>query len=117
MKLVTELNLQEWVIFLGFVSNPYPWYKNADLFVLSSDKEGFVNVITEALACGTRVVSTDCGPASEILLGDLSKGISPKGDAQLLAKNIVKYIDNPINPTIESVEWLSFILLWINRWH
>ncbi len=107
-KLVNSLNLSERVIFPGFVDNPYPWYKNAALFVLSSDTEGFVNVITEALACGTPVVSTNCGPADEILLGRLAEGIVPKGDAQALANKIALYIDKPVAPCREDVEFLSF---------
>lgn len=107
-KLITELELTDYVVMPGFVSNPYPWYKNAKLFVLSSDFEGFVNVITEALACGTPVVSTDCGPAHEILKGRLGNAITPKGEYIPLANKINEYLIEPIFPTYEDIEWLSF---------
>lgn len=56
------------IVFLGNQSNPYKYMKKASLFVLSSNNEGFPNVIIEAMACGLPVVSANCktGP-SEIL--------------------------------------------------
>jgi len=107
-KLINNLGIEDLVIMPGFINNPYPWYKKAKLFVLSSDNEGFVNVITEALACGVPVISTDCGPAYEILKGKLSAGISPKGDFIKLSNKINAYIDNPVIPTRKDIEWLSF---------
>lgn len=66
--LVLQLGLVDRVTMPGFVVDPYPWFRSADLFVLSSQWEGFGNVIVEALECGVPIVSTDClsGPA-EIL--------------------------------------------------
>src|SRR4051812_4909840 len=48
------------VIFTGFVRNPSDYIATANLFVLSSDYEGFGNVLVEAMRLGVSVVSTDC---------------------------------------------------------
>ena len=63
-----ELGVLDDVNFLGFCENPLPYIKRASALILSSRYEGFGNVLVEALAVGTPVISTDCpyGPA-EIL--------------------------------------------------
>ena len=58
--LVQQLNIEQDVAWLGFVDNPFVYMKQATVFVLSSLWEGFGNVVVEALATGTPVVSTDC---------------------------------------------------------
>jgi len=80
------LGLKDHVHFGGFVSAPGPFYRAAGLFVLSSAWEGFGNVIVEALAAGTPVVSTDCrsGPA-EILENGRYGRLVPVADHQALA--------------------------------
>lgn len=87
--LADDLGIADRVIFAGFHSDPSPFYRSADLFVLSSDYEGFGNVIAEALAGGTPVVSTDCpsGP-SEILDGGRYGTLVPVGDVEALADAI-----------------------------
>lgn len=87
LSLARELGVTDRVIFAGFHPDPTPFYKTADLFVLSSNDEGFGNVIVEALACGTPVVSTNCpsGPA-EILENGKWGRLSPVGDADALAE-------------------------------
>lgn len=67
-KQAKELNIEEKVIFLGFMENPYIYFSQADLFVLSSLREGFGHVLAEALATGVPIVSTNCKPgAVEVL--------------------------------------------------
>jgi glycosyltransferase involved in cell wall biosynthesis len=85
--LIADYGLQDRVVVAGFQANPYPWLAKAELLVLCSDHEGLPNVLIEALACATRVVSTDCpsGP-SEILSGELARHLAPCDDAAALAQ-------------------------------
>lgn len=62
--LVRELQLEKSVVFAGS-QNPFPYYKAADLTLVTSDFEGYGMVIIEALASGCPVVSLDVGVASE----------------------------------------------------
>lgn len=99
--LADELGLTSQVIFAGFHPDPTPFYQTADLFVLSSDYEGFGNVIVEALGCGTPVISTDCpsGPA-EILENGKYGCLVPVGDAQALADAMQQALTTPHDPAI-----------------
>lgn len=83
----------------GFVDNPLPWLRRAAMFVLSSRFEGFGNVLVEALACGTPVVSTDCphGP-SEILEGGTYGTLAPVGDAQALGEAMLATVAEKPDP-------------------
>ena len=95
-QLSKELGIQNSVQFLGFVVNPFSYMANASVLVLSSRWEGFPNVLTEALACGTPVVATDCpsGPA-EILENGRYGFLAPVGDPQALADAIIKTLSCP----------------------
>lgn len=84
--LAADLGLEGRVLMPGYVASPGPWLGSADLFVLSSDYEGFGNVLVEALGAGLPVVSTDCpsGPA-EILENGRYGRLVPVGDEAALA--------------------------------
>jgi glycosyltransferase involved in cell wall biosynthesis len=94
--MIAERGLSERVVVAGARQNPYNWMRKAAAVVLSSDREGFPNVIPEALICGTPVVSTDCpsGPR-EILRGELASWLSPRGDPAALARNIERVLSSP----------------------
>jgi glycosyltransferase involved in cell wall biosynthesis len=89
--LANELDVSSRIRMPGFFRDPNPFYATSDLFVLSSDYEGFGNVVVEALGWGVPVVSTDCvsGP-SEILGGGKYGLLTPVGDEQALASAIAK---------------------------
>lgn len=75
------LGLNGRVRFFGYHANPYKVMAASDLLVLSSDREGLGNVIVEALYCGLRVVSTDCGKGiHDILLENQYGSIVPCND-------------------------------------
>jgi glycosyltransferase involved in cell wall biosynthesis len=66
--LIDRLGLRSRIRLLGSVPNPFPYMKAAKALIVTSEFEGFCNVLAEAMACGTPVISTDCpfGPG-EIL--------------------------------------------------
>jgi glycosyltransferase involved in cell wall biosynthesis len=80
---------------VGFKQNPYPYIKHARALVLSSDFEGFGNVIVESLICGTPVAATRCphGP-EEILTGDLAVGLADLTE-ESLAQAIDRVVSSP----------------------
>lgn len=85
-----QLGVADNTAFVGFVTDPRAYMRRASLLALSSAWEGFGNVLVEAMACGTPVVSTDCphGPR-EILDGGRYGALVPVGDHQALADAIL----------------------------
>ncbi len=57
-KLAEDLNLSNKVCFLPFDKNPFKYLRNADMFVLSSNFEGFPVVLAEATSLGIPFVGT-----------------------------------------------------------
>ena len=81
--------------FVGFQNNPYSFFAQADLFILSSRFEGVPNVVLEALACATPVISTPVGGIKD-LLGGIEGCFIAKGiNAEDLAEAITQWVDIP----------------------
>lgn len=96
---INSLELNELISMPGFIANPHPYLRNSDLFVLSSAWEGLPNVLLEAMAYGTSVISTDClsGP-SEILESGRLAPLVPVGDVDAMAQAMISVLDNPQDP-------------------
>jgi glycosyltransferase involved in cell wall biosynthesis len=94
-NLANELNIKDYVEFAGFQKNPWAWVSKAKIFVLSSDYEGFGNVIVEAMACGTPVISTNClsGP-NEIITHGKNGLLVPPADEKALAEAMRSLLEN-----------------------
>jgi glycosyltransferase involved in cell wall biosynthesis len=89
-----RLSLNEAVHLPGFQSNPFPYFKHADLFVLPSRFEGLPLVVLEALAVGTPVVASDCPGALREILGDCPRAwLVPPSDPKALAEGIVSAVN------------------------
>lgn len=98
-QLVTSLGLADHVVLPGFANDPWPFYASADLFALTSDYEGFGNVLIEAMHCGVTAVSTDCpdGPR-EILGGGAYGTLVPVDDEAALAAALAAGLATPLDP-------------------
>ena len=99
--LIHELELEQDAQLFGFAENPYAYMARAAVFALSSKYEGFGNVLVEAMATGTAVVSTDCesGPAEILENGKYGK-LVPVADPDALAAAMIETLDSPIDPKV-----------------
>lgn len=66
-ELIKKLEVEDSVDIVGFKENPYPFIKNSDIFVLSSDHEGLPTVICEAMTLGKPIVGTKCAGVKELI--------------------------------------------------
>lgn len=65
-RMARDHGVADCVRFCGFQSNPYPWLRQADLYVMSSDAEGYSLTISEALCLGVPVVTTPAVRTEEL---------------------------------------------------
>ena len=90
-----KLNKISNLVKIFYTSNPFPYIKQADVFILSSVFEGLPNVLLEAITLKKFVISSSCptGP-KEILDNEKGGFLYKPGDYQNLAKKIMKYNEN-----------------------
>lgn len=92
---VNRLNLENDVLFAGRVNNVYSIFARASVFVLSSKREAFGNVLIEALACGLPCVATRCasGGPQEILEDGNCGPLVEIGDIRALSRVILELLN------------------------
>jgi glycosyltransferase involved in cell wall biosynthesis len=110
LKMTSSLGVAEWVDLPGYTDNPYVYMKKADVLALSSVAEGLPNVLIEAIALGTPVVSTDCGGPREILNRGTVGKLVPVGDSEAMAKAICELLDNPPSSSLLQAKARDFDL-------
>lgn len=89
--LARELGIADDFDLPGFIANPYAFLSRAALFVLSSRWEGLPGVLIEALACGVKVVATDCPSGAREILDDGTYGeLVPVGDDGAMAAAMLR---------------------------
>jgi glycosyltransferase involved in cell wall biosynthesis len=85
-NLARELQIADTVDFVGYQQNPLPWFRAADVFVLSSRSEGFGIALAEAMGCGTQVIATDTyGPAEILERGRYGVLVPPEDPVSMAA--------------------------------
>lgn len=93
-EMVESHHLEKWEHLIGFQENPYPYIKNADLFVCSSLNEGYNLAISEAVILGVPVISTDCSGIRENL-GNGKWGYIVENRKETLYQAISRCFDEP----------------------
>jgi teichuronic acid biosynthesis glycosyltransferase TuaC len=85
-RLVAELGLESAIHFLGVVppARLAELMSAADVVLLPSSREGWPNVVNEALACGTPVVATNVGGVPDLIPSGEFGYVVPAGDQSAL---------------------------------
>lgn len=94
---IDSLHLTNRVILKGVLHNAIKENKDAALFVMSSDFEGFPNTLIEAMANGIPVISTDfkTKAAKKLLKDGEIGGLVSVDNSEELANAIAKVLENP----------------------
>ena len=93
---IKEYKLQNDVILLGQIENPYPFFKNAKLFVHTGKYEGLPTVLLESLAFGTPVVAYDCPTGPKDILGKNSEygKLIPLNDKDVFVEKVCELVND-----------------------
>lgn len=86
-KEIKRFKLENTLYLLGVRKNPYPYFKNCDIYVQTSRHEGYVTTVTEAKIFSKPVVCTDVAGAREQII-DGKTGYITKFDAREIAEKI-----------------------------
>ena len=107
LALIEKQGVSDRVFLAGFQANPYPWIKGSRMLVLTSDYEGFGNVLVEAMALNIPALSTNCptGP-SEIFSEKMQDCLVPNGNIQALAEKMRQFYETP--PRIDKINLKRF---------
>ncbi|MDZ7877826.1 MAG: glycosyltransferase [Saprospiraceae bacterium] len=96
--LAQTLGISENVVFQGVQKNPFAWIASANFLLLTSDFEGFPNVLLEAGAVGTPSIAFSCGGVvAEIIELGINGFFVPDGDEAAFRAAILRGIKTPFD--------------------
>ena len=88
---IIENGLEDRIILKGYIENPYPWIKEADMLACVSYAEGYSSVVCEAVILGVPVITTECSGMKDIL-GNSEYGLIVKNDDISIINGIKKMV-------------------------
>jgi len=93
VRMIKEMKLTEHFILLGVEENPYPFVKNADIYVQTSRFEGFGLAIAEARMLNTPVVTSKFDAVYNQMI-DGKNGLVVERSAEAVSAGIKQMINN-----------------------
>lgn len=82
------------IIFEGWTEDLYSYYKTADIFLLSSNYEGWGMTVVEAATCGLPIIMTDVGCAGDFIIDGYNGKVVPVNDADKLSITLTEILTN-----------------------
>lgn len=96
VELANSLSLSGYVLFIGEVEDVASFYEKADVFLLTSNREGWGLVVVEAASFGLPIIMTDVGCAGELIKNEESGLVVPINDKDNLVRAIKKLCQDQI---------------------
>jgi len=114
VEYINRNNLEKYIKILNFKKNPYPYIKQAEIFLLSSKFEGLPNVLLESQVLKKYIISCDCptGP-KEILLDGKAGDLFKINDHNNLANLILGYKKNKF----KNIQKIKLGYNYLNRYN
>lgn len=94
-ELAQKLQISDKVRFLGARTDVPELLENADVFVLTSNWEGFPITILEAMRAGLPVITSDVGGCNEAVIDGVTGYLIPRGDQECLKERLARLINDP----------------------
>ena len=91
-KKIIEQNIDEYIEMIGVTENPYPYYKDADIYVQTSLHEGFCITLAEAKVFQLPIITTDVAGAYEQILSE-KDGYIVERSAEKMARQIERVLE------------------------
>lgn len=114
LDLIKAHKLEKHVELKGFVSNPYPYIKNADVFIMSSKSEAMPMALCEAMILGKPVLVTNCSGCREVVnYGEF--GLMSDNNIEDLAANMLKLIKDKASRENLSLKSLERAVLFSDK--
>ncbi|MCG4582327.1 glycosyltransferase family 4 protein, partial [Anaerosalibacter bizertensis] len=92
--LVREMEIEDYVYFLGFVQDKYSFFNAIDINVLTSVSESFPYVILEGARLKKPVISTDVGGINNLIENEHNGWLIDIGDSKALTEKILFFMNN-----------------------
>jgi glycosyltransferase involved in cell wall biosynthesis len=127
-SMIANAKAEDYIKLPGKIKITPDFYKQAKIFVLSSQYEGIPNTLLEALSTGTPIVSTDCEPGGARFLtknGTVGGVVVPFNDVEALKNSLYnslknydeaavigelgQYVNDEFAPDIIAKQWLVII--------
>ena len=105
ISLTKRLGVEDRIIFTGKIGNPIQWFSKADVGVISSEIEGFPNVLIEMMASGTKQVITT--PCTDGVNNIPYIAVSESCSRQALQKSLTEQLNYPVDNSTNNRRYIE----------